>query len=101
LEERIADIPDVQTWASEAGVSRRWLCKSMKAVYGSPPKVILREMKYEKVVWLICDEGLEAGCFKVAVDAGFYSVSGLSKFLSTYHDTNFTCLKTDLLTKMG
>lgn len=98
LEERIADIPDVQTWAKKAGVSRRWLCKSMKAVYGKSPKIILREMKYEKVAWLICDEGLETGSYSVAVDAGFKSASGLSKFLSAYHNLNFTGLKAEIMT---
>jgi len=32
LKNRICDIPDVNTWARETGVSRRWLCKSMKAI---------------------------------------------------------------------
>lgn len=99
LDERIAAIPDVQAWACEAGVSRRWLSKIMLEVYDKHPKIIIREMRYEKVVWLICDEGVEAGCYSIAVDAGFNSVSGLSKFLSKYHDTNFTNLKADLLTK--
>lgn len=99
LEEQVTVTPNVESWAEKAGVSRRWLCKTMKLVYGKPPKIIIREMRYEKVVWLICDEGLEAGCYSVAVDAGFNSVSGLSKFLSKYHDTNFTNLKADLLTK--
>lgn len=71
LEKRIANIPDVQSWAEEAGVSRRWLCKSMKRVYEKPPKIILRQLKYEKVVWLIHKEGVNASCYSVAVDAGF------------------------------
>lgn len=97
LEERIADIPDVQTWASEVRVSRRWLCKSMKVLYGKPPKIILREMKYEKVVWLICDVGLEASCYSVAIDTRFVRAKGLTMFLSAHYDTNFTELKMMLL----
>lgn len=97
LKKRIADIPDVQTWASEAGVSRRWLCRSMKVVYGKPPKIILREIKYEKVVWLIRKEGLESSCYCVAVEAGFSRAKNVSMFLSAYYGTNFTELKMRVL----
>lgn len=99
LKSQIAEIPTVQTWAKEAGVSRRWLCKSMKVVYGKPPKEILKKVKFEKVVWLICDEGLEAGCYSVAIDAGFKSSSGLSKFLAAHYDINFTDLKMEIITE--
>ena len=99
LRQRIAEIPNVKSWAVEAGVSRRWLCKSMKAVYGKPPKIILREVKYEKVVRLISKEGLDAGCYSVAVDAGFGKSKNVSRFLSTYYDTTFTKLKVNLLKK--
>lgn len=97
LEERIADIPDVQTWASESGVSRRWLSKSMKLVYGKSPKIILREMKYEKVVWLISEEGVDASCYSVAVDTGFGNEIALSKFLKAFYETNFTKLKVEIV----
>lgn len=99
LEEHIADIPNVQYWAVKAGVSRSWLCKSMKVIYGKSPKIILREMKYEKVVRLIQEQNLEAGCYSIAVDAGFRNASALSKFLSAYHDSNFTELKTEIITE--
>lgn len=97
LEEHIAAIPNVQCWAEEAGVSRRWLCKSMKEVYRVPPKIILREMKYEKVVRLIQEQNLEAGCYSVAVDAGFKNAAALSKFLSAFYGSNFTDLKFKIL----
>jgi AraC-like DNA-binding protein len=97
LEEQIADIPDVQTWAADSGVSRRWLCKSMKAVYGKPPKIILREVKYEKMVMLILEEGADATCYSVSVDAGFGSAKNGSRFLSSHYETTFTELKMDLL----
>jgi|AntRauTorckE6833_2_1112554.scaffolds.fasta_scaffold04424_4 AraC-like DNA-binding protein len=97
LEERIADIPDVQGWASEVGLSRRWLCKSMKSVYGKAPKIILREMKYEKVVTLIIEDWINANCYSVAVDAGFGNAKSVSRFLSSFFNTNFTELKMDLL----
>lgn len=97
LDERIAAIPDVKRWAEEAGVSREWLCKSLKTVYDKPPKVIIREVKYEKVVRLIQEVGIEAGCYSVAVDAGFRNATALSKFLSSFYGTNFTNLKAEIM----
>lgn len=97
LKERVAEIPDVKAWAEKIGVSRRWLCKSMKAVYGKPPKIILREAKYEKMVMLILDEGADATCYSVSVDAGFGSAKNGSRFLSSHYETTFTELKIDLL----
>jgi AraC-like DNA-binding protein len=97
LREQIVEIPHVKTWAEEAGVSRRWLCKSMKAVYGKPPKIILREVKYEKIVMLILEEGADATCYSVSVDAGFGSAKNGSRFLSSHYETTFTELKMDLL----
>ncbi|TVR19724.1 MAG: AraC family transcriptional regulator [Balneolaceae bacterium] len=97
MEERIADIPNVQTWAFEASVSREWLYKAMKVMHGKPPKIILREIKYEKVVRLIRKRGLEAGCYSVAVDTGFKDAASLSKFLSRFYETNFTNLKAEII----
>lgn len=97
LKNQICKIPDVKTWARETGVSRRWLCKSMKAVYGKPPKIILREVKYEKIVLLIREEGVDATCYSVAVDTGFGKAKNGSRFLSSHYDTTFTELKMDLL----
>ena len=99
LESSISVIPDVNSWAAETGVSRRWLCKSMKLVYGKSPQILIREKRFKKVVWLICDEGIQAGCYSVAVEAGFKSETALSKFLSKYHETNFTSLKANLLSE--
>lgn len=97
LKMQIASISDVQNWADEIGYSRRWLCKSMKVVYGLQPKIILRQMKYEKIVWLIHEEGVNASCYSVAVDAGFEEAKKVSMFLSSYYNTNFTELKMKLL----
>jgi AraC-like DNA-binding protein len=49
LEEQVADIPDVQTWAADAGVSRRWLCKSMKKVVGKLPKIFHKKMIFKSL----------------------------------------------------
>lgn len=97
LRENVGQIASVQSWADEAGVSRRWLCKSMKKVYGKSPKIIIREVKYEKVVMLIRKDGIEASCYCVAVDAGFAKAKNVSRFLSTFYNTTFTELKMDLL----
>lgn len=97
LRDNVGKIPSVQSWADEAGVSRRWLCKSMKMVYGKPPKIILREVKYEKVIKLIRKDGIEASCYCVAVDAGFSKAKSVSRFLTTFYNTTFTELKLELL----
>ncbi len=65
-------------------------------MYGKPPKITLREKKFEKVIWLIREQGVEAGCYSVAVDAGFKDAASLSKFLSSFYETNFTNLKADI-----
>lgn len=82
-------------------MSRRWLCKSMKTVYGKTPKIILREMKYEKVVTLIREDGINANCYSVAIDAGFGKAKSVSRFLSSFFNTNFTELKIKLLQEDG
>lgn len=69
----------------------------MKAVYGKPPKIILREVKYEKMALLILDEGVDASCYSVAVDSGFGTAKNGSRFLSAHYDTTFTELKMELL----
>lgn len=93
LDENLHEISEVKVWAKKADVSREWLWKAMKVVYKKPPKVIIREMRYEMLVHLIWKEGLEAGSYPVAIDAGFNNSTALSKFLSTYYETNFTLLK--------
>jgi AraC-like DNA-binding protein len=95
--DRIESIPDVKSWADQAGVSREWLYKTMKAAFDKPPKIILREVKFEKVVRLIREHGLDAGSYPVAIGAGFRNEKALSAFLSSFYQTNFTLLKTEIL----
>ena len=97
LIENIEDIRSVKEWAEKSGISRRWLCKSMKEMYDKPPKIILREIKYEKVVRLIHKDGIDTNCYSVAIDAGFGEPKNVSRFLSSFYDTTFTKLKMDLL----
>jgi len=97
LKEKIADIPNVQSWARETGVSREWLYKNMKKIYGKSPKVIVRNVRYKKVIQLIKRDGLEAASYAVAVEAGLRDASALSKFLKLHFDKNFTRLKEEIL----
>lgn len=97
MHENIAVIPNVKSWAKEAGVSREWLYKSVTKRYGRSPKVILREVRYRKVVQMIRRDGLEAFSYGIAVEAGLRDAAALSKFLSSHFDTNFTRLKEELL----
>jgi AraC-like DNA-binding protein len=97
LIENIEDIRSVKEWAEKSGISRRWLCKSMKEMYDKPPKIILREIKYEKVVRLIHKDGIDTNCYSVAIDAGFGEPKNVSRFLSSFYDTTFTKLKMELL----
>jgi len=99
LRNNVVEIQSVQGWADEVGVSRRWLCKSMKMVHNKSPKIILREVRYEKVVTLIRKDEIEASCYSVAVDAGFKKAKDVSRFLSTFYNTTFTELKMKLLKK--
>ena len=66
-------------------------------MYDKPPKIILREIKYEKVVRLIHKDGIDTNCYSVAIDAGFGEPKNVSRFLSSFYDTTFTKLKMDLL----
>lgn len=59
LKERIANIPNVNSCAKEAGVSREWLYKSVKRVYNVAPKLILREVRYSQIFKLIQKKGGE------------------------------------------
>lgn len=81
LVEDVQTISHVQVWAEETGVSREWLYKSMKTVFKKSPKIILREVRYEKVVFLITERGMDSGFYIIALDAGFRISSALSKFL--------------------
>lgn len=97
LMENIADIPDTNKWAEMAGISRKGLNILMKKVYTKTPKLILRELKYEQIIQLIEKQGLNAGSFAVAIDAGFRNHEALSKFLIRHYGTNFTRLKVEVL----
>lgn len=99
LLEEIASIRYVKQWAKEANVSRSWLKKKMKTTYDKPPKIILREVRFEVITFLILDKGVEAGSYCVAIESGVGKTSdSLYKFLSRHYDTTFTQFKEKVLT---
>jgi hypothetical protein len=69
----------------------------MKKMHGEPPKMIVRNVRYKKVIQLIKRDGPEAASYAVALEAGLRDASALSKFLKSHFDTNFTRLKDKIL----
>lgn len=99
LKDEIQSIPDVQTWAEEAGVSKRWLCKAMKKEHGTSPKVLLRKRRYIVLVkCLTQDPELTGYC--IAREVGLSDEKALYKFLSSHYDTTLTQLREEIITKL-
>jgi hypothetical protein len=99
LIEEIDSIRYVKQWAKEANVSRSWLKKKMKTTYDKPPKIILREVRFEVITFLIMGKGVEASSLCVANESGVGKTSdALYKFLSRHYETTFTRLKEKVLT---
>lgn len=92
LRKEIETISSVQKWAEEAGVSRRWLCKAMKKVYGHPPKVIIRKIRYEMILDCM-DEDPEISGYCLAKEVGMSDEKALYKFLSVHFDSSLTQLR--------
>lgn len=96
LDKRIGEIPDVQTWAEEVGVSRRWLCKYMKREYNKSPKIIIRDTRF-KVIKECLRKDCEMTGYCAASEAGLSDENALYKFLSTHFDTSITQLRIEIL----
>lgn len=96
LTENVESIPDVQSWAREAGVSRRWLCNSMKKVYGKPPKVFLRNTRYKLLIKYLEDNPELSGYF-LAREVGLSDEKALYKFLSRHYSTTLTQLRNEII----
>jgi hypothetical protein len=72
----------------------------MKTTYDKPPKIILREVRFEIIVFLIIKNGAEVTSLTVAFDSGVGETSdALYKFLSRHYNTTFSELKEYLLTE--
>lgn len=96
LYNRIEDIHSVHKWASEARMSRRWLCKIMKQEYAKCPKTILREMRYKSIKDSL-KEDLEMTGYCAALEAGLRDEKALYKFLSNHYDTSLTQMRKRIL----
>ncbi|GEM_PF-754458 len=96
LNNRIEEIHSVQKWASEARMSRRWLCKIMKQEYAKDPKTILREMRYKTIKKSLKEDSEMTG-YCAALEAGLKDEKALYKFLSTHYDTSLTKLRKRIL----
>ncbi|NBC03968.1 MAG: hypothetical protein GVY20_09725 [Bacteroidetes bacterium] len=96
----IDSIRYVKQWAKEANVAQSWLKKEMKTTYDKPPKIILREVRFEIIVFLIIKNGAEVTSLIVALESGVGETSdALYKFLKRHYNTTFSDLKEFLLTE--
>lgn len=94
----LSSITDVKSWAEEAGVSTRWLCKTMKKVYGNSPKVLLRKRRYIVLVRCLIEDPDHPGYY-LGREVGLIDEKALYKFLSSHYDTTLTQLRDEILEK--
>lgn len=92
----LSSIPDVQTWAEEAGVSRRWLCKAMKKEHGNSPKKLLRKRRYMVLLKSLKEDPDITG-YCLAREVGLSDEKSLYKFLSSHYGTSLTKLRNELM----
>ena len=96
LTENVESISDVQSWAKEAGVSTRWLCKAIKRESGNSPKVFLRNKRY-KILVKILSEDPELTGYHLAREIGLSDEKALYKFLSTHYNTTLTQMRVEII----
>jgi len=100
LIEEINYIRYVKDWADKFCVSYEWLKKNAKRYFGKSPKVIMREVRYETIIFLIKENGWESTSKLIAYKSGVGTTSdSLYKFLKVHYNTTFTRLKKEVLTK--
>src|SRR5690554_1530952 len=96
LVHKIDTIQSVLQWAETIDKSRTCLSSIIQETYNLLPKEVLREVRYEQIVWLMQND-LEAICYSIARDAGFPSEAALRMFLTRHYATNFSKLRLQLL----
>lgn len=96
LTREIDTISDVKSWAQRANVSKSWLNEAIKEAYCKSPKDILKEVRYEKIILVLCED-IEATCYCIAKDPGLSSGDALRMFLNRHHQTNFKKLRRRIL----
>jgi len=100
LIEEINDIRYVKDWADKFCVSYEWLKKNTKRYFGKSPKIIMREVRYETIIFFIRENGWESNSLHIAYKSGVGTTSdSLYKFLKGHYNTTFSRLKNEVLTK--
>ena len=100
LEKDLSHIPDVQTWAERARISRSILNRVIKRHYGISPKRMLRRYRYRLIAEMIKKDP-QITSYAAARNAGLRDEKALYKFLDSYYETTFTQMKKDVLRSIG
>lgn len=100
LEQELEQIPDVQTWAQRAQVSRGSLNRITKRHFGVPPKRLLRRERYRMIAEIIKKDP-QITSYAAALNAGLRDDKALYKFLDKYYGTTFTQMRRDVLRSIG
>ena len=95
LRRELSSIPDVNTWALQAGVSTSWLLYSVKSEYKVTPKVFLKNLRFKRISDDIIKD-IEVTGYELALEAGLRDEVALSKFLRRHFDTSLVKLKCKL-----
>ncbi|WP_158278648.1 helix-turn-helix domain-containing protein [Rhodohalobacter mucosus] len=100
LEQELEKIPDVQTWAARARVSRGSLNRIIKRHFGVAPKRMLRRHRYRMIAEMIKKDP-QITSYAAALNAGLRDDKALYKFLDKYYGTTFTQMRKDVLRSIG
>lgn len=95
LRRELSSIPDVKTWAFQAGVSTSWLLYSVKSEYNVTPKVFLKNLRFKHISDHIIED-FEITGYELALETGLADEVALSKFLRRHFDTSLVKLKCKL-----
>lgn len=95
LRRELSSIPDVNTWALQAGVSTSWLLYAIKSEYNVTPKVYLKNLRFERISDHIIED-FEITGYELALETGLRDEVALSKFLRRHFDTSLVTLKCKL-----
>jgi len=96
LVHKIDTIQSVLQWAETIDKSRTCLSSIIQETYNFLPKEVLREVRYEQIIWLMMND-TDAICYSIAMEVGFPSEAALRMFLTRHYDTNFSNLRLQLL----
>lgn len=96
LKDRIGQIRYVSDWVELLGGSRGRLYQLIENHYGVTPAELLRTTRYKRIVVILKREP-DATSNDVGDQVGLEGEQGMYKFLSRWHDTNFTELRHKIL----